>query len=415
MVSLDHRVDANDIVAVTSEQSLAVRRPGKRQALGLRRVLAEARELGLELINDRLALQVEDLDARGSGSAQPVAVGRENKRVDNVTGLQRVEVLAIRKLPEHRDAVLATGRAERAIGRDGDGVDVALVAVVVGGQLAAAELPDLVFVSMCSEQKGTALHLLPSLLFSAWRWSVLSDLGGLRSSHRTAFVNTALRSSKYKRRSSWHMQEERRLEQSSAVSRTYLDDLVPTSRDNHGVRGVGAEAHAAHPLGVAVLSDVELAVTERVPQLDGPVTRTRDNLAVVGAEADAQHIASVADEAAGGLARVEVPQAERLVPRGRQSELAVRGNHDVRHKVVVAVQDLLGVAVVRLVTRQLPDDDGLVARGGQQEVRVLLRRSNGSDPTLVAGQASLVSERLRPEDRLAHVLNKTEGCIRTCR
>lgn len=140
---LDHRVDANDIVAVASKEGLAVRRPGKRQALGLSRVLAEARELGLELVDDRLALKVEDLDARRSGSAQPVAVGREDESVDDVTGLQRVEVLAVRELPEHDNAVLAARGAERTVGRDGDGVDVALVTVVVGGQLAAAELPNL--------------------------------------------------------------------------------------------------------------------------------------------------------------------------------------------------------------------------------------------------------------------------------
>lgn len=188
------------------------------------------------------------------------------------------------------------------------------------------------------------------------------------------------------------------------MSWTYLNELVPTSRDDHGVRGVGAEADAAHPLSVALLGDVELAVTKSVPQLDGPVTGTRNDLTVVRAEANAQHVTSVTNEAAGGLASVQVPQTQRLVPRGREGELAVRRNHNIGHEVVVAVQDLLGVAVVSLVTRKLPDNDGVVARGSEQQVRVLLRSSNGSDPTLVAGQASLVSERLRPSILLVCVL-----------
>lgn len=52
-------------------------------------------------------------------------------------------MLAVRELPEHGDAVLATRGAERTIGRDSDRVDVASVAVVVGLQLALAELPNL--------------------------------------------------------------------------------------------------------------------------------------------------------------------------------------------------------------------------------------------------------------------------------
>ncbi len=62
-----------------------------------------------------LALKVEDLDARCGCRAEPVAVGREDKSVDNVTGLERVEVLALVKVPEHGDTVLATGRRKGAI------------------------------------------------------------------------------------------------------------------------------------------------------------------------------------------------------------------------------------------------------------------------------------------------------------
>jgi hypothetical protein len=52
-------------------------------------------------------------------------------------------VLALVEIPEHRDSVLAARRRERAVGRDGDGVDVAGVAVVVRLQLELLELPDL--------------------------------------------------------------------------------------------------------------------------------------------------------------------------------------------------------------------------------------------------------------------------------
>ncbi len=93
----------------------------------------------------------------------------------------------------------------------------------------------------------------------------------------------------------------------------------------------------------------------------------------------------MADKAAGGGAGVEVPQAERVVPRGGEGELACITPHsprqrgalvlrnrpqrtvgrddDVRDKVVVAVQDLFRVAVGRVVPGELPDDDGLVCEG----------------------------------------------------
>lgn len=179
-------------------------------------------------------------------------------------------------------------------------------------------------------------------------------------------------------------------------SETYLDDLVPTGGDNDGVLGVGAEANAADPLGVTVVGDVELALAEGVPELDGAVARARDDLAVVGGEGDREDVGGVANEAAGGGAGVEVPETQGLVPRGGEGELAVGRDDNVRDEVVVAVEDALGVAVVGVVARQLPDDDGAVTRGGEEEVGVLLRGGDGGDPALVAGEGALVDERLRP-------------------
>lgn len=107
----------------------------------------------------------------------------------------------------------------------------------------------------------------------------------------------------------------------------YLDELVPAGGDNDGVLGVGAEAHAGNPLGVALVGDGELAVAEGVPQLDGAVTGTGDDLAVVGGERDGENIVGVADEGAGGVAAGQLPEAERLVPGGGQSVGTVGGDH----------------------------------------------------------------------------------------
>jgi hypothetical protein len=63
--------------------------------------------------------------------------------VDFVAGLEGVEVLGFVEVPEHGCAVFAARGAEGAVGGDGDGVDVAGVADVVGLDSAGGEFPDL--------------------------------------------------------------------------------------------------------------------------------------------------------------------------------------------------------------------------------------------------------------------------------
>jgi hypothetical protein len=107
---------------------------------------------------------------------------------------------------------------------------------------------------------------------------------------------------------------------------THLDELVPSSGDDDGVLGVGGEPDAGDPLGVALVGDGVLAVTEGVPQLDGAVARAGDDLAVVGGEGDGQDVVGVADKAAGGDTGGELPQAQGLIPRGGESVGTVGGD-----------------------------------------------------------------------------------------
>lgn len=123
-----------------------------------------------------------------------------------------------------------------------------------------------------------------------------------------------------------HHSRERRI-----VGNTHLDELVPASRDDDGVLGVGGEADARDPLGVALVGDGVLAVTEGVPELDGSVARTRDDLAVVCGEGDGEDVVGVADEAAGGDTGGELPEAEGLVPGRGQGVGTVRGDDLWRH------------------------------------------------------------------------------------
>ena len=116
---------------------------------------------------------------------------------------------------------------------------------------------------------------------------------------------------------------------------TYLDELVPAGGDNDGVLGVGREPHARNPLGVALLGDGELAVTKGVPELDGAIAGSGDNLSVVGGERNRENIVGVSDETAGGGTGGELPETESLIPRGGKSVCTI-GRDDLNR---VSAQD----------------------------------------------------------------------------
>ncbi len=51
-----------------------------------------------------------------------------------------------------------------------------------------------------------------------------------------------------------------------------------------------------------------------------------------------------------------------LSPGARQGELTIRRDHNITHKVGMALQSTLGDTIVCLITGQLPHDDGLSVR-----------------------------------------------------
>ena len=134
--------DTDGVVGVSRVEELAVDGPGEGHAGGGLGVLGDG-DLRAELVNNALALEIPDLNSGLGGSAEPVPVGTEDQGVDDIASIKRVEVLPLVEVPEHGDSVLAARGAEGTVGGDGDGVNVAAVAEVVGPQLAVGEVPDL--------------------------------------------------------------------------------------------------------------------------------------------------------------------------------------------------------------------------------------------------------------------------------
>lgn len=155
---------------------------------------------------------------------------------------------------------------------------------------------------------------------------------------------------------------------------------------------------------MTIILDIILALSKGVPKFDCSVTRTRDNLSVVCAEANRQDIGGVANESAGGLTSVQIPETQGVVPRGGKGELSIGRDDDVRDEVVVAMKNSFGVAIRVFITSKLPDDDGLVwalrstkelcknvihtSGSRQNHVWVLRGGSNSGNPSFVAGEGA---------------------------
>ena len=99
--------------------------------------------LGSQGVNNNLGFQVPDLDTLISGSAQPVSVGGEDKRVDDFTSIKGVKALAFVQVPKHGSSVLSSGSTERAIGGNADSVEVSVVSNEVVAELAVGQCPNL--------------------------------------------------------------------------------------------------------------------------------------------------------------------------------------------------------------------------------------------------------------------------------
>ena len=77
---------------------------------------------------------------------------------------------------------------------------------------------------------------------------------------------------------------------------------------------------------MSLLSDGKLAVTESVPELNGSIARSGDNLSVIGGERDGENIIRVSNKSSGSGTSSKLPKAESLVPGGRESIGSVRGD-----------------------------------------------------------------------------------------
>ena len=90
---------------------------------------------------------------------------------------------------------------------------------------------------------------------------------------------------------------------------THLDKLVPTRRNNNRVLGIRTEPHTRDPFSMPLICNGKFTVSKRVPELNGPITRSRDDLTIVGAERYGKNVVGMAYETASGSSRTKFPQS----------------------------------------------------------------------------------------------------------
>ena len=69
-----------------------------------------------------------------------------------------------------------------------------------------------------------------------------------------------------------------------------LDQFIPTRWNNNWVLGQWGESNTGNPFGVTLFLDGVLANTQSVPQFDGAITGSGDNLTVVSGESDGENV-----------------------------------------------------------------------------------------------------------------------------
>lgn len=305
----DHLPDTDLVVGVAGKQGGSIGRPGQRGALwGL--ALA-GNDLGLELVNQILVLKIPNLDGWTSSNAKPIFVGGEAQSVDDVVVVKSVQMLALGQIPEHGLKVLATRSTKGTIGRNGDGVQVASVANVVGLQLAVGQIPHLD-------------HSVPAGTDDDW------VVVGWRESHARDPVTVSV----------WLLDGILALSQRVPQ----LDRLVAGT--THDLTVVGREGDGQDVVGVALEATSGLAHV-KVPKTKGLVPRAGQSIVTVLREnnvgdevavtAQTLHWVSVA-----GVIVVELPQDQGLVSGRRKDgvgKLPVGG--DLSHPVGVTNQGSL--------------------------------------------------------------------------
>jgi len=191
------------------------------------------------------------------------------------------------------------------------------------------------------------------------------------------------------------------VEAAEVGERPDLDEVVPTAGDEDGVLGGGGEADAGDPVGVGFAVEGVDAFALDVPDLELVIATTGQDVAVVGGEGAGEDVLGVAEELAHESTGLDVPETERLVPRGGEGELGVVGESNVGDEALVAFEAAAGDGGGDVLRHALfggdPRADGVIARAGEDLDGGVgsLGADEGGDGTAVAVELTAELDGLR--------------------
>ena len=173
-----------------------------------------------------------------------------------------------------------------------------------------------------------------------------------------------------------------------------MNDLkIRTARNDHGRRSARGDSNAGNPLTVSVVLTLHrvLAFSESVPEFYSLVSRSTDDLSVIGTESDREDVFTMTDESSCGLSRVEIPQTKGRIPRSAEAELSVDTDDNIRHEMGVAYERFLrdseGLLVVSFIS-EVPYENGLISGCTDNQISVVIGGCNGGYPTSVTFEFS---------------------------
>lgn len=149
------------------------------------------------------------------------------------------------------------------------------------------------------------------------------------------------------------------------VTHPNLDETIPSTGDNKWYLNRRAESYAGNPLGVtlSLSTEGELALSKGVPELDGLISGSRDDLTVVKGEGNRKNILLVTDKSSGGLSRTDLPKSQGSIPRSRKSKLSIRRYNRAHNWFAVSREKTSSVSWILIFWCELPNHQLLITRG----------------------------------------------------
>mmetsp|Transcript_8931 Transcript_8931/g.14326 ORF Transcript_8931/g.14326 Transcript_8931/m.14326 type:complete len:229 (+) Transcript_8931:532-1218(+) len=178
-----------------------------------------------------------------------------------------------------------------------------------------------------------------------------------------------------------------------------LDEFVPSTTDNQRNTLTGRESNARNPFCVSFrfARDLVFALSKGVPQTNGSIAGSGDNLTIVHRESYTQNILLVSNKATRGFSSGDVPETQFGIPTSRKSKGTVTGNDDIRDEVGMSSQGTTGESVAvffaaATTVQELPDDDRFITARRQEKVGVFGSRRETGHPVSVSAQSATQSQ-----------------------